>query len=173
MLATIVDRVSRSCALLAAWLFVATGAMLGYEVAARYLFNAPTIWAAELSQLCLIWASFLAASWLLRTRSHININLVTALLPPRARWVLEIASLLAVAAFAAWIGWHGYWIFADSLHTGRSTGTMMNLPNWITEASLPFGFGLLALQALVECARLIATGEATPPDASGFMRRAD
>ena len=40
---------------LSAILFGMAGIMLTYEVGARYLFIAPTIWAAELSQLSLIF----------------------------------------------------------------------------------------------------------------------
>ena len=39
--------------------------MLPYEVIARYFFIRPTIWAAELSQLCLIWGSMLALAHVL------------------------------------------------------------------------------------------------------------
>ena len=42
---------------LAAWLFALAGAMLSYEVVARYFFLSPTKWAAELSQLCLIYGT--------------------------------------------------------------------------------------------------------------------
>ena len=47
-------RVARALAGLSALLLFAIGAMLTYEVTARYFFNAPTIWAEELSRLFLI-----------------------------------------------------------------------------------------------------------------------
>ena len=62
----LVDRIADFLGQLAAWLFFATGAMITYEVLARYLFNAPTIWAAELSQLFLLWGTFIAMGTLLR-----------------------------------------------------------------------------------------------------------
>ena len=56
----------------AAWLFVLSGIMLSYEVVARYFFLAPTKWAAELSQLCLIYGTLLSLCWLLQNRKHIQ-----------------------------------------------------------------------------------------------------
>ena len=61
---------------LSAWLFCVAGFMLSYEVVARYFFLAPTSWAAELSQLSLIYGTLLAMPWALKSRKHIQINLV-------------------------------------------------------------------------------------------------
>ena len=58
---------------LSAILFGLAGIMLTYEVGARYLFIAPTSWAAELSQLSLIYGTLLAMPWALQHRRHIQI----------------------------------------------------------------------------------------------------
>ena len=42
---------------------------------------------------------------------------------------------------------------------------MLALPLWFSEFAVPIGFGLLALQALAEFARLI--GGAVPPASTG------
>ena len=47
MKAFVVSFFSRPLGWIAAMLFFLAGAMLTYEVVARYLFVAPTIWAAE------------------------------------------------------------------------------------------------------------------------------
>lgn len=143
-----IDRISGALGHCAAWLFVATGLMLVWEVIARYAFNAPTIWAAELSQLLLIWATFLGAAMLLRDQRHIAITLLTSHFGTRSQQVSHVLSLLFIMLFSLWLAWHGFDIAFDSLQRGRSTGTMMNLPNWLTEAAIPLGFSLLALQAL-------------------------
>lgn len=145
-------------ALAAAALFVAAGAMLTYEVGARYFFIRPTIWAAELSQACLIWGSLIAAPWCLRERRHIRITAVIALLPEGARWGVEFASMVVIAAFSAFVVWFGWAIFFDSFERGRTTGSMLDLPIWIVELAVPFGFAVLLVQALIEAARA-ARGE--------------
>ena len=58
----LISLISSWLARLAAWLFVATGAMLTFEVVARYVFSAPTIWAAEVSQLFMMIGVFIALS---------------------------------------------------------------------------------------------------------------
>ena len=156
----IVDRLADFLGHLGAWLFFATGAMITYEVLARYLFNAPTIWAAELSQLLLLWGSFIAMATLLRRRSHIRITLLTARLSPLGQKVCEVFTLVFIAGFSVVPVWHGWFIAYDSFERGRSTGTMLNIPNWWSEMVIPLGFLVLLLQCLVEIPRVIRHGAA-------------
>ncbi|MBN2906041.1 MAG: TRAP transporter small permease [Rhodobacteraceae bacterium] len=144
----LLDAVETLAARLAALLLSLTGAFLSYEVVARYFFNAPTIWAAELSQLCLIWACPLAAPWVLSARRHIRVTALSGLLPLPARRALEVGSMLVVAAFSAVVVWFGFGIFEDSFSRGRTTGTMLDLPAALPEAAVPVGFALLTLSAL-------------------------
>ena len=158
-----INRLSGVLGWLSAWLFVGTGAMLCWEVLARYVFNAPTIWAAELSQLLLIWGTFLGAAMLLRDDRHIAITIVTGRLGQRGRLCSEVLALLAIALFSLWIAWHGFDIASDSFLRGRSSGSMMNLPNWIAEAVIPIGFGVMALQAAVKLLTVLRQGPSIPP----------
>ncbi|MEM9784217.1 MAG: TRAP transporter small permease [Pseudomonadota bacterium] len=137
----------------AALLLVATGVMLTYEVVARYFFTAPTIWAAELSQMCLIWASLIAMPWALAARRHIAVDAVVGLLPAPARRVTESIAMAVVFAFAAISAVYGARIFYDSFERGRTTGSMLDLPAWINELAIPFGMALLAVQAVIELIR--------------------
>jgi TRAP-type C4-dicarboxylate transport system permease small subunit len=159
-----IDAVSRAGAMLAAVLMVLAGAMLTFEVIARYFFIRPTIWAAELSQLCLIWGVLLGMAWVLGERRHITVNAVTALLPDRARQTAAILSLVVVIALSGWLVVYGWDIFYDSFARGRLTGTMLNLPRWTSEAPVPLGFAMLAAQAALEIWRL---RRGAPGDARG------
>lgn len=146
----LVTTLSRVAGLLGACLMAATGAMLTFEVIARYFFIKPTIWAAEFSQLCLIWGCLLSLGWVLNMRRHITVNAVTALLPPAAQRVCVVLSLLILILFSAIVGIWGWDIFHDSWVRGRTTGSLLNLPSWVAELSVPVGFGLLTAQAIVE-----------------------
>ena len=150
----LVTQVSRAAAVVAAALFVLCGAMLSYEVAARYFFVRPTIWAAELSQLCLIWGGCLAMAELLASRRHIAVTAVTDLLPPAGQRLCSGLALLLVVVFSVIVAVWGWDIFYDSFRRGRTTGSLLNLPQWISELSVPLGFALLALQGVVEILRL-------------------
>ncbi|QBF29838.1 TRAP transporter small permease [Thalassococcus sp. S3] len=147
---TMITTLSRIAGLAAAILLAFTGAMLTYEVIARYFFVRPTIWAAELSQLCLIWGCLLAMAHVLHLRRHITVNAVTNLLPSSGQKICAALSLIAVIVFSLIVMIWGWDIFHESFVRGRTTGSLLNLPVWIAELSVPVGFGLLAAQGVVE-----------------------
>ena len=147
------ERLVLSLAWLAAVLFTVAGIMLTYEVMARYFFIRPTVWVAELSQLCLIWGCLVAMAWLLSARRHIAVDAVIQLLPPSVQRWIEAAAMLVVAAFSAMVTWKGWSIFLDSFERGRTTGSLLDLPSWIVELAVPLGFALLFIQALIEAVR--------------------
>lgn len=67
---------------------VLTGAML-YEVAARYLFNAPTIWAFDMAYMSNAAIFLLGNAWVLKQRQHIAITLLYARLPRAMQMALD------------------------------------------------------------------------------------
>ncbi|MCV0425110.1 MAG: TRAP transporter small permease [Roseibium sp.] len=144
------NKVLQAFAWSAAILFIFAGCMLTYEVTARYLFVAPTIWAAELSQLCLIWGTMIAMPWLLKTNRHIAVDALTERLAARAKMVCQALSMIVIAVFSAIVVWKGGGIFLDSFERGRTTGSMLDLPTWVSELAIPLGFALLFIQALIE-----------------------
>ncbi|MEP2703591.1 MAG: TRAP transporter small permease [Roseibium sp.] len=144
------SKVLVALAWVSAALFVLSGCMLTYEVTARYLFVAPTIWAAELSQLCLIWGTLIAMPWLLSARRHISVDAIFENLGRNGKQVCNLLSMIFVAVFSVIVASKGFGIFYDSFERGRTTGSMLDLPIWISELAVPVGFGLLFIQALIE-----------------------
>jgi len=144
------ETIANLLARLAAWALFAIGLMLGYEVAARYFFIAPTIWAEELSRLIMVWAVFIGASTLVRDDGHIRVTLLTDVLPPAGQKLARFLALAFLGIFAAIISWNGIPTVLNSFERGRTTGSMMDIPSWWMQAAIPVGFALIALQALIQ-----------------------
>ena len=147
-----------------AWLFCLAGFMLSYEVMARYFFLSPTIWAAELSQISLIYGTLLAMPWALKSRKHIQINLVINKLSKPYKKIINILMLIILIIFSLYVMIFGFDIFYDSFHRGRTTGSLLNLPSWIAELSIPFCFLLLLIQSFLEIIKLLKNIE--PPESN-------
>ncbi|WP_033069423.1 TRAP transporter small permease [Thalassospira australica] len=158
------DRLTLFLAWVAAILFVLAGCMLTYEVLARYFFIRPTIWAAELSQLCLIWGALLGMPWALAARRHISVDAVIRLLGPTARRGAEVLAMSCILAFSVMVTFKGWEIFWESFTRGRTSGTMLDLPAWISELPVAIGFALLAVQAGIEIVGLLR-GKSIPEGA--------
>lgn len=152
-------RVARVLAGIAAVLLFAIGAMLTFEVTARYFFNAPTIWAEELSRLFLIWGVFMASAALLASGDHIRVTVLVDRLPRVPRRVASVVSLVFVAVISGLVAWNGLPSALDSLERGRTTGSMLDLPQFWYQIPVPIGFVLLALQALLLALSVIAGGK--------------
>ncbi len=146
----LINQLSVWAGLFGATLLAVTGLFLTYEVVARYFFIKPTTWAAEVSQLCLIWGCLLAMAWVLTLRQHITVNALTSLLPRSAQKVCVALSLMAILVFSIVIVFWGWDIFYESWVRGRTTGSLLNLPTWVAELPVPLGFLLLFAQAACE-----------------------
>ncbi len=90
------------------WLFVA---LTSLQVIMRYVFDAPLTWPEELTQILLVWMTFIAAVGLSRQGLHIRVEFAEAFLGPYARNMLEaVFNLLTLVFMAALVigGWHMY-----------------------------------------------------------------
>ncbi|WMS43007.1 TRAP transporter small permease [Acuticoccus sp. MNP-M23] len=155
----LLGRFTTALSLLAAWLLFATGAMLTYEVVARYFFNAPTIWAEELSRLCMIWAVFIGSAGLLYGRDHIRVTVLVDQFPVIVQRICEVVSLVFVAVISGFVAWFGAPAAINSFEVGRTTGSMLDMPSWWMQAAVPIGFALLCVQALALAVAVIAGAE--------------
>ena len=83
--------------------------------------------------------------WALSAGRHIAVDAVVRHLPDGARRVTDSFAMLCVAAFSALVAWKGWAIFWDSWERGRTTGSLLDLPAWVSELAVPIGFALLFL----------------------------
>ncbi|MEL6421698.1 MAG: TRAP transporter small permease subunit, partial [Pseudomonadota bacterium] len=71
-----IDTLSDVTGKLSAWCLFAIGIFITYEIVARYVFNAPTIWVDEVSRILQIWVVYLAALYVFKSREMVTIDLV-------------------------------------------------------------------------------------------------
>ena len=154
-LLAIFDKMTRALGIFSAWLFFVIGLIVTYEVVMRYVFNAPTIWVEEISRMLLLWGIFTASAFVLYNNDLIRINMLLAVLPDRLRRGMDIVAYVFILGFAAFIAWWGGVIAVDVWKTSETTGSMLDIPLWWSEIVIPLGFGLLAVQCVVEIIRSI------------------
>jgi len=154
-----IDAVARWAGRLAALLVLVIGVFIVWEVVSRYLFNAPTVWSEELSRLAMVWATYAAAALVLQEGQLISIDLLTRVMPTGLLRVQRIVCLLVILGFSLVAVVWGVGIVAESISVGRASSTMLRTPQWLFEAPVPLGFGLLSLQALAGILRLLLRWE--------------
>ena len=103
------DRISIWSGKLFAWLIVPMVLCLVYEVFARYFFNAPTLWAYDMTYMLYGTHFMMGAAYTLAVQGHIRTDFFYRLWP--VRWQGTVDSLLYILFFfpalALWF-WAGY-----------------------------------------------------------------
>ena len=158
----VIDRISDALGLVGAVLMFLTGVFLTYEVTGRYVFRAPTSWAQEVSEMCLLWGVFLMLGMLIRGRKNIAIDILYARLGPTAQRALDVVALSFVLVFLVITVRAGFELAHDSLMRGTTTGTMVDIPSYWEESAVPFGCAWGGVQTVVEIIRAI-TGRGWAP----------
>src|SRR4051794_16011907 len=80
-------------------------AIVLYEIVARGLFDAPTVWVQEVAVYLLLIAGFLGLAPTLAAGEHIRIDILSRRFSEPLKRSVEVATLLAVAGFAAIATW--------------------------------------------------------------------
>ncbi|PVB60445.1 TRAP transporter small permease subunit [Labrenzia sp. 011] len=84
-----VDVFSKALSLVAEAVTLILVVSMIYEVAARYVFSAPTIWAFDISYMCTGTLFVLGAAYALREDAHVRIDFLAQKLPDRLRQIIE------------------------------------------------------------------------------------
>lgn len=155
----IIDRMSAGIGRAAMHVYLVVALLSLYEVASRYLMNAPTVWSYEIVLALCALAWTLSGSYVLMQGRHISITLLYDIASPRTRWFLDmISALFTILALAALV--YLSWDLASKVfrHVDRS-GSAFNAPLPTVLRCLLFAGALLyMLQAVAELLRLVATG---------------
>ncbi len=139
-------------------LLAMTGAMLA-EVGCRYLFNAPTVWAYDVSYMVNGALFMLAAAYGLSKDGHVRVDALSQFLPLRLQRGVNLAFyLLLFLPALAFLGWTAT---SKALHA-IATGELEQMSAWGPPVApfyvvLTLGILALALQTLAESAKLLGS----------------
>ena len=149
------------------------------NVIARYVFNSNILWALETTVFLFAWLVLLGASYCIKTRSHLGVDVVINIVSPGTRKVLAIISVVCCLAFSVLllIGAWQYWVpFAgknvwyevndipmpgilkfleDAVNEGEP---YEKLPRFIPYFALPLGLTLITWR-FIEAAWQVFKGE--------------
>jgi TRAP-type mannitol/chloroaromatic compound transport system permease small subunit len=153
----ICDTISAGLARLAQGVALLLVAAMIYEVAARYLFGAPTLWAFDLSYMATGVLFVLGAAQALREDAHVRIDFLSARFPARWRrgidgvvFLLLLTPLFAMLSKVAVLkAWRAY--LSGEVETVSPWAPLM----WPFYALLALGLVALTLQLAAEGGRAL------------------
>ncbi|MGF1639339.1 MAG: TRAP transporter small permease [Rhodospirillales bacterium] len=155
----VVRALSRGCGMLAACLVAAAVLVVCQMVVLRYLLQASTVWQTEFVTFSLVAATFVGSPYVALTKGHVNVDLVPMHVGHRTRMALALAAAGGALAFSVVACLTGAQLWLEAWEGGWRTHTVWALPLWIPYLAMPVGFGLLALQYLVDILCLLRGDE--------------
>ena len=150
------DRLASFVGRTVSWAFLLGILATGYEVVARYVFNAPTIWGHETTTFLSGAGFLLGGFYAANRRMQISISSVYDLLPAGAQRRLDLANAIISFACFALLSYSCFPPGWRALTRWETTGSAWDPP--IPALIMPLlwvGATLLALQALVDLATQI------------------
>lgn len=116
-----------------------------YDVLARMIFSAPTMWVIDVNEYMLVYATFLPAAWILLRDSHVKVELVVQSVGPGTRRVLDVFSNVSGLLYCVILTWQG-WLFAwQSYEAGYRFSTALSAPQFPVYAIIPIGAAWLGI----------------------------
>jgi TRAP-type mannitol/chloroaromatic compound transport system permease small subunit len=160
-----VDRLTEAIGQALKWLVLAASLISAGNALFRYTFhNSSNAW-LEI-QWYLFGAMFLlAAGYALKHEEHVRVDVFFSRLNPRQQaWVDVFGTILFLMPAALLICWMSIPSVVNSFRIGEMSSDAGGLLRWPMKATIPLGFGLLALQGLAEIIKklAVATGVREP-----------
>lgn len=148
-----VDRLSIALSYGSAIALLMIALIVCYEVASRYLFNSPTIWAWDINAQLMVVLVMLGLGEVYRRDLNVRVDVVTELMPPRVRLALDLLMGLFVLFVACIIVWTSWDFFEQSFSRGQRASSLFAPPIWPAKFLLFFGSAVLVLQVVAKMVR--------------------
>ena len=120
-----------------------------YEVVVRYAFNAPTLWANELSWWIAAFVFLLAGLYAMQQRCHIRIYVLYAIMPRWLQKTADVLNVVLICGFSFCLIWGGFNEAEKKFLSMETLGTAWDPPIPATvKPAILIVFLLVAIQSL-------------------------
>lgn len=116
------------------------------SVVMRNLGLQPFAWLFTSSEYAILYMTMLGAPWLVREKGHVHIELVTAVLPSRARRIVSRLVAGTCVAVCALLAWKGAELLLTNIARNDLDVRAYYFPKWILTLAFPVSFGLMAIE---------------------------
>ena len=152
LVCAVCDRISGWVGSGISWLTLFLVLVTVYDVTLRHGFNAGSIKAQELEWHLFALIFLLGASYTLREKGHVRVDVIYSRLGPRAQALIDVAGcVLFLLPFSVFAIWASIPYIEKSYEVLESSPELGGLPyRYLIRSAVPVGFGLLILQGVSE-----------------------
>ena len=101
----IIERFSDLSGKIVSYLILFITVIIIYEIAARYIFNSPTMWVAETSEFAFALFFLLGGAYTLYYDGHVKIDIILSRITKKSRNILELIAAIIIVSYMALFSW--------------------------------------------------------------------
>lgn len=154
-----IEKLNHGAAVVAAICIPIMAVTILYEVIMRYAFNAPTIWAYEVSYMLMGTSLMLGLGFCAQLRRNIRVDFFYDSVSPKQQSLIDLTGyILLLLPAAIWISWALFEYFIEAYKVNERTGeSAWNPLVWPFKFFFTFGFFLFSIQMIAESIKCILT----------------
>lgn len=145
---TVFDRIIGSLAFVAGILIIFIMLAIGSEIVTRYFLGKPPVGVMDISEIAILYITFLGAAWLLSIEGHVKMDIVLNRLRPRAQSIFNIVTSIVAAIICLILFWFSTEVTWDTFQRGLWEVGIMEIPTFTIVLIIPIGSLMLFIQFL-------------------------
>lgn len=119
-----------------------------YEIGMRYFLDRPPHWVFEITQITLLYLTFLGAAWVQRADKHVSIDVVLIFLSRRKRALLNTLTSSLCIIISLIMTWYGAVATVEQVRLNLHPETVVPVPGWVFVVVIPIGGFFLTLESI-------------------------
>lgn len=131
--------------------------IVAYDVVVRYVFNSPTRWVPETSEMMFGTFIIIGGAYTALKNGHVNMDLLHKMFSLRVRTLIDVLTFFVALAFLGVLLWHGGRSALKSVMVLEHASTQWGPPIYPLRVMLPLGAFLLILQLVAKFIRDLQT----------------
>ncbi len=120
------------------------------DLALRYFLNAPLLWGTEVTEIFLLYITFLGTAWVFKEEGHVVVDIFSGKAKGRMKKILTAFSYLVIAVVAGIFIYYGIEATYDHYRRGVFNPTILETPIALIIMVIPIGSIPLLLEVLIK-----------------------
>jgi TRAP-type C4-dicarboxylate transport system permease small subunit len=127
------------------------------DLTLRYFLNSPLLWGTEVTEILLLYITFLGMAWVFKEDGHVVIDVFTGKVTGRKKKILDGISYFLVGIVSAVLIYYGFYAALDHFKRGVFNPTVIETPIALIIIVIPIGSIPLFLEVLIKFRKLLST----------------
>jgi TRAP-type C4-dicarboxylate transport system permease small subunit len=125
------------------------------DLALRYFFNAPLLWGTEVTEILLLYITFLGTAWVFKEDGHVVVDVLIGQSTGKRKKILMAFSYILITIVSAVFIYYGFYATYDHYKRGVFNPTILETPIALIIMVIPIGSIPLFLEVLVKGWKLL------------------